>query len=47
MVQVALAEVMVALQEKNAVDPLKKILDKERTPKEVKEKIEESISTLL
>ena len=47
MVQVALAEVMEALQEKNAVRPLKELLDQERMPKEVKEKIEQSISTLL
>jgi HEAT repeat protein len=47
MVQVALAEVMEALQEKNAVRPLKELLDQERMPEEVKEKIEQSISTLL
>ncbi|MEO1053314.1 MAG: HEAT repeat domain-containing protein [Bacteroidota bacterium] len=47
LVQMALAEVMVALQEKRSVDELKEILKKENTPQEVKDKIEESIETLI
>lgn len=46
LVQVALAELMVALQEKSSVKELEKILKSERTPKEVKKKIEESIKTM-
>lgn len=47
LVQISLAETMVALQEKNSVDPLKKLLEREETPAEVKEKIEESIRILI
>lgn len=47
LVQISLAETMVALQEKGSVDPLKKLLEREGTPAEVKEKIEESIRILI
>lgn len=46
LVQVALAELMVALQEKSSVKELRKLLESDRTPKEVKKKIEESIKTM-
>lgn len=46
LVQVALAELMVALQEKSSVKELEKILKSNKTPKEVKKKIEESIKTM-
>lgn len=46
LVQVALADLMVALQEKSSVKELQKILKSERTPKEVKKRIEESIKTM-
>jgi len=46
LVQVALAELMVALQEKSSVKELQKILQRERTPQEVKKRIEESIKTM-
>lgn len=47
LVQVALAELMVALQEKKSVDALKRLLENENTPKEVKTKISESIDVLI
>jgi hypothetical protein len=47
LVQVALAELMVALQEKRSVGELKKILDSDRTPEDVKNKIKESIDVLI
>jgi hypothetical protein len=47
LVQVALAEVMVNLQEKSSVKELKKILEQKSTPKEVKQRIEESIKVLI
>lgn len=46
LVQVALAELMVELQEKSSVKELQKILKSERTPREVKKRIEESIKTM-
>lgn len=46
LVQVALAELMVALQEKSSVKELEKILKSDRTPKEVKKRIEESIKII-
>jgi hypothetical protein len=46
LVQVALAELMVELQEKSSVKELQKILKRERTPQEVKKRIEESIKTM-
>jgi hypothetical protein len=47
LVQVALAEMMVTMQEKSSVNELKKVLDQKRTPNEVKEKIKESINVLI
>lgn len=47
LVQVALAELMVALQEKRSVEELEEILKKEETPYEVKERIRESIKVLI
>jgi hypothetical protein len=47
LVQVAMAELMVALQEKKSVDALKQLLENENTPKEVKTKISESIDVLI
>ncbi len=47
LVQVALAEVMVALQEKKSVTELKKLLEDDRTPDEVKNRIKESIEVLI
>ncbi|MEQ9413072.1 MAG: HEAT repeat domain-containing protein [Cyclobacteriaceae bacterium] len=47
MVQVALAELMVELQEKKSVKELRKLLDEEATPNDVKERIKESIQVLI
>ena len=47
LVQVSLAELMVALQEKGAVKEFEKIVQSENTPKEVKQKIRESIEVLI
>jgi hypothetical protein len=47
LVQVALADLMVALQEKSSVKELEKILKNDRTPKEVKKRIEESIKIMI
>ncbi|HPI80229.1 MAG: HEAT repeat domain-containing protein [Cyclobacteriaceae bacterium] len=47
MVQVALADLMVALHEKKSVKELRKLLQEEATPKEIKERIEESIQVLI
>ncbi len=46
LVQVALAELMAALQAKSSVDALKKIMDDERTPGDIKKKIRQSIEVL-
>ena len=46
-VQMALAEMMVSLQEKRSVNALKGLLDKEELPEEAKEKIKESVEVLL
>lgn len=47
MVQVALAELMVELQEKKSVTELRKLLEEEATPSDVKERIKESIQVLI
>jgi hypothetical protein len=47
LVQIALAELMVSLQEKSSVKELKKILEQKATPKEVKQRIQESIKVLI
>lgn len=46
LVQVALAELMVTLQEKSSVKELQKILQNEKTPHDVKKKIKQSITVL-
>lgn len=46
LVQVALAELMAALQAKSSVKELQKIMRNERMPNEVKKKIQESIEVL-
>ncbi|QCR22584.1 HEAT repeat domain-containing protein [Pontibacter sp. SGAir0037] len=47
MVQIALADLMQALQEKNAVPQLRQLLDDENTNEFVKDKIKESINVLI
>lgn len=47
LVQWAIAEVMVALQEKRSVEELRKLLSEEQTTDEVKEKIKSSIQVLM
>ena len=47
LVQMALAELMVSIQEKKSVDALKQLLQNDKTPKEVKTKISESIKVLI
>lgn len=47
LVQMAMAELMVAIQEKKSVDALKQLLNSDKTPKEVKTKISESIKVLI
>lgn len=47
LVQVALAELMVMLQEKKSVKELEKLLKSDRTPTEVKSRIKESINVLI
>ncbi|MBI1770394.1 MAG: HEAT repeat domain-containing protein [Bacteroidetes bacterium] len=47
LVQVALAELMVKLQEKSSIKELKKIMEQKTTPTEVKQRIKESINVLI
>jgi hypothetical protein len=47
LVQVSLAELMVALQEKKSVTELQKLMDKESTPKDVKKQLKKSIDILI
>ena len=47
LVQMALTEIMVKLQEKRSVDALKELLRNENTPNEIKDKIQESINILI
>ena len=47
LVQLALAELMVALHEKSSVNELKKIIEGKATPIEVREKLKESIDVLI
>lgn len=46
LVQVALAELMVALQEKSAIDAFNKILQDTETPTDIKKRIQESIKEI-
>lgn len=47
MVQVTLAELMAAIQEKKSVNELQKLMDSDKTPKEVKGRIKKSIEVLI
>ena len=47
LVQLALADIMVAMQEKNAVQPLKKLLKQENLNEAVKVKVKQSIQVLI
>jgi hypothetical protein len=47
LVQVALAELMGAIQEKSSVSELKKIVEKENTPTDIKKKIQETINVMI
>jgi hypothetical protein len=47
LVQVELAQLMVAIQEKKSVKELQKLMDNDKTPKEIKSKIKESIDVLI
>lgn len=47
LVQIALAELMVSIQEKKSVNALKQVLQNDKTAKEVKTKISESIEVLI
>jgi HEAT repeats len=47
LVQMALAELMVSIQERRSVEALKQILQSDKTAKEVKTKISESIEVLI
>ncbi|MEM7655850.1 MAG: hypothetical protein AAF399_06955 [Bacteroidota bacterium] len=47
LVQLALAELMVVLQEKNSVQGFRQIIEQEETPAEVKEELENSIKILM
>jgi hypothetical protein len=46
-VQVSLAELMVAMQEKKSVSALQKLLDSDKTPADVKKQIKKSIDVLI
>jgi hypothetical protein len=47
LVQVALAELMAAIQEKSSVKEFEKLLKSDRTPDEIKKRIEESIDVMI
>lgn len=47
LLQMSLAELMVALQEKSAVSEFEKVVESDKTPAEVKKKIRESINVLI
>ena len=47
LMQVALAELMVELQEKKSIDQFKQLLEKEETPEEVKTTLQESIGKIM
>jgi hypothetical protein len=47
LVQIALAELMVALHEKSSIKEFRKLMEEQSTPKEVKEKLKESIDVLI
>jgi HEAT repeats len=47
LVQVEMAQLMAAMQEKRSVKELQKLLDSDKTPKEIKTKLKESIEVLI
>lgn len=47
LMQVALAELMVELQEKKSIDQFKQLMEKEETPEEVKSTLQESIGKIM
>jgi len=47
LVQIALAELMVAIQEKSSVKALEKVLHSNKTPRDVKKRIKQSIEVLI
>ena len=47
LVQLNLAELMAAIQEKKSVGELQKLVDSEKTPVEVKDKIRQTIAVLI
>jgi HEAT repeats len=47
LVQVSLAELMAAIQERKSVNELRKLVESDKTPREVREKIQQSISVLI
>lgn len=47
LVQINLAELMAAMQEKKSVGELQKLMDSDKTPREVKEKIKQTIAVLI
>ena len=47
LVQIALAELMAALQEKSSVKEFEKILKDDKTPRDIKKRIEENIDVLI
>lgn len=47
LVQINLAELMAAMQEKKSVSELQKLMDSDKTPREVKEKIKQTIAVLI
>lgn len=47
LVQIELAQLMVIIQEKKSVKELQKLMDDDKTPKEIKSKIKESIDVLI
>lgn len=47
LVQIALAEMMVTLQEKKSIEEFQYLLEQEETPAEIKDRLEESIQTLI
>ncbi|MEN0004359.1 MAG: HEAT repeat domain-containing protein [Bacteroidota bacterium] len=47
LVQMAMAEIMVSLQEKSSIQPLQEIIDRETTPDEVKVNLKKNLEILL
>ena len=47
LVQLGLAELMVAMQEKKAVEEFDKIIERQETPEEIKQELTERMNTLI